>query len=410
MSTSSRLSETNNGTADGTFSQNVRTESTSAKKFKVAEVIEATFAGVGRHVLDLVDGLLSENVDVHLIYSPIRMSDEFRESIQNFAERGATLFECPISSQVQLSDYAATRQLRRYLLENGPFDLIHGHSSKGGAIARLAARGMKTPVLYTPHAISTWNPRISRKGYLVYGTFERILAKWTNCIVAVSEEESDHCIKLGLPASKIKVVPNCINKLDLPTREEVREKYQLPLDKRVLGFVGRLEPQKGPEVMIEAFKRIASQFPDVVLAMIGGGELETSLRQQVREADLTDRVYFLGPQPGNWSMPGFDIFCMTSRYEAGGYPYVAQEAAYAGLPIVTTRFQCRELIVDEGENGFIVENDDDVSLAKGLETLLASPEKLAEFGRNSAAKFNEFSAETMVSRYMNLYQSLLKQN
>ncbi|MAT14144.1 MAG: glycosyl transferase family 1 [Planctomyces sp.] len=407
MTSSTNLTETDSLTGTAPGEEQLPERGRAPSRFKIAQVVEATNAGVGRCVMDLVDGLLNEPVDVHLVYSPLRMSNEFRDRVAEFERRGASVFECPINAKVNArEDFVSVRRLRKYLKQQGPFDIVHGHSSKGGAIARLAARGLKTVVVYTPNAISTLDPRISKKANFVYGTFERILDKFTTCQVAVSEDEADHFVELGLAPDKIRTIPNCMNTYALPTREEVRLAYDLPLDKRVLGFVGRLEPQKGPEVMIKAYARIAEQFPDVILAMIGGGELEPQLRQLTRDANLIDRVYFLGPQPGNWSMPGFDIFCMTSRYE--GFPYVALEAAYAGLPIVSTRFQKRNLMLSEGENGYLVDIDDDAAMAEALTKLLADPEKIAEFGRTSAEKFREFSAEGMVSKYMALFQSLLQ--
>ncbi|MEZ6048030.1 MAG: glycosyltransferase [Planctomycetaceae bacterium] len=378
----------------------------SQRKLKVAHIVEATFAGVGQHVLDMVGGLLDRGVEVHLIYSAIRMTDNFRQKMQEYQERGAILFECPISSKIRPSDSKSALKVRRYLKQNGPFDIIHGHSSKGGAITRLAACGLKTPVFFTPNAISTINPMISKPGKFIYGTIERILGLMTTRLVACSPEEAEHCVSLGIPSKNVVMIPNGINGIDLPSREEVRQKYDLPSDKIVLGFVGRFSPQKGPEIAIKAFSLIAKQYPNVILAMIGGGEQEAELKEMVKQNGIEDQVRFLGYQAGNWSMPGFDVFCMTSRYE--GYPYVVMEAAHASLPIVMTRFQCDTLMVEQGVQGYVVETDDYQGFAESLEKLLSEPENLKKFGQAAHEKDKVYSAHAMVEQCLAAYRDVLK--
>ncbi|QDU81411.1 D-inositol 3-phosphate glycosyltransferase [Polystyrenella longa] len=376
------------------------------RRLKVAHIVEATNAGVGQHVLDMVGGLLDRDVDVHLIYSPLRMSGSFESKMREFEESGATLFSCPISAKIRPSDSTAALCVRRYLKKQGPFDIVHGHSSKGGAIARLAAFGLKTPVFFTPNAISTINPMISKRGKKFYGTIERILWSMTSRLVACSPEEAEHCIELGIPESGVVMIPNGINGIDLPSREEVRTKYDLPMDKIVLGFVGRFSPQKGPEIILKAFALIAKKYPDVILAMIGGGDQEAELKQLVADSKIGDQVRFLGMQPGAWSMPGFDVFCMTSRYE--GYPYVVMEAAHASLPIVMTRFQCDTLMVEQGVQGYVVETDDFQAMADSIEKLLQKPENIKKFGEAAHEKYKIYSAEAMVDQCLTAYHDALK--
>src|SRR5438045_5689697 len=119
------------------------TPTTAARRLRVLLVVESSAAGTGRHVMDLAEGLLARGCEVHLIYSARRMD-------QMFADRLAKLpamkrLSLPMRRNIHPGDFGIVRAVRRYLGEFGPFDLIHGHSSKGGAVARLAAIGRGVP-------------------------------------------------------------------------------------------------------------------------------------------------------------------------------------------------------------------------------------------------------------------------
>src|SRR5579862_7837079 len=116
---------------------------------RVLFVVESSLAGTGRHVLDLSEGLLRRGCEVHLLYATRRADRLFLDRLG--ALPGLRSAVVPMRTGIHPSDLPAVLAVRRYAREFGPFDVIHGHSSKGGAMARLAALGSGTPAIYTIH-------------------------------------------------------------------------------------------------------------------------------------------------------------------------------------------------------------------------------------------------------------------
>ncbi|MFP4143755.1 MAG: glycosyltransferase family 4 protein [Phycisphaeraceae bacterium] len=373
------------------------------RPLRVLMVVEAALAGVGRHALDLCEHLLAGGHEPHLVYSPRRMDPPFAERLEAMSE--LPRLALPMKRGIGLADFQAARAVARYAREQGPFDILHGHSSKGGAIARLAGRRAKVPAVYTPNAISSMNPRTGRLGRLAATRVERWLGAMTAQIIAVSPEEREHLLEHRIAGDRVSLVPNGIRFPALPTPGEAREALGLPADKVVIGTVGRLSPQKAPEVLLEAFARVAGVHRDTRLAIIGRGELEDDLRRRADGLGIADRIHWLGQQPGAVSMPAFDIFALPSRYE--GLPYVLLEALAAGLPIVTTTAAGARLLVTPGETGEMVPPDQPGPFADALIELVGDPDRRRAFGEAARRKGSTFSLEAMAEQTLAVYARVL---
>ena len=211
---------------------------------------------------------------------------------------GLQIKEIQIRRSIGPSDFLAARTARQYLklqrLKTGrPFDIVHGHSSKGGAIARLCAVGMGVPCVYTPNAISTMNPELSRFPRAVLGLVERSLAWFGDAIIAVSPEEQSHLVSLGNAPSLVHLIPNGIDPpADVPDRLEARRQLGLPLHAQIVGFVGRFVPQKAPDRLVEAFNLLKTRFPDLKLALAGSGDMEATLRASTGTRSRRSNLFF----------------------------------------------------------------------------------------------------------------------
>ncbi|MGQ9736047.1 MAG: glycosyltransferase [Thermaceae bacterium] len=104
---------------------------------RVFEILEATGGGTARHVTDLCEGLAQRGLEVHLAYSPLRMDFIMREGLGRLQGAGVRLLELPMRRAPHPSDLRALWKLWWYLKDEGPFHLVHGHSAKGGGMARL---------------------------------------------------------------------------------------------------------------------------------------------------------------------------------------------------------------------------------------------------------------------------------
>jgi len=373
---------------------------------RILLMTEASSAGVGRHVLDLAEGLLQGGYRVHLIYSGLRIDRTFSERLSALSEMAQSRLDMRRAPHV--SDLSAIRRTRAYLRRQGPFDVIHAHSSKAGLIARLSAVGNDGAVVYTPHCPYTMNPTLGPLAYRLGRTIERTLSGRTDTIIAVSPDERDHLIEIGIRAELVKCIPNGVDFSSWGDKGEARRRLGLPRHGVGLGFIGRLSEQKDPVMLLRAFARLAAEREDVYLAMVGTGPLETEARGVANDLGIDHRVFWLGYRTAREVMPAFDMLVMPSRYEA--MPYVLLEALSAGLPIVSTRVGGAALTIDHGSNGYLIDSRAPESLADALRPLIESPSLRERFSEASRRASFRFTVSEMVEQTHALYCRLTQQS
>jgi glycosyltransferase involved in cell wall biosynthesis len=377
-----------------------------ARPWKVLLVTEAAGAGVGRHFLDLAKGLAARGVDVEGVYSKGRIDEQF-------AARLATgdyppMAELDMRRSVGLHDLRSARALTQYIEQHGPYDLIHAHSSKAGAIVRWAVWRKPVPVVYTPHAFITLDPELASTKRLVFGLAERAMARrQRQRIIAVGHREAEHARTLGIPAEMVHVVINGVSTPAGPTREELRRQWQVPEDAVVVGFVGRFTHQKSPLRLVEMMRALAARHPRLRLAMVGSGPLENELRQQFRQLGVESQVLWLGPVDGAVQMRGFDLFCLTSLYEAG-MSYVVLEALEAGLPVVATSAGDVATIIKNDVNGICVPLKDTSALIAAVDRVVGDDAFRQQLASAAQTCRGEYSVERMVTETLAVYAELLR--
>lgn len=374
-------------------------------------MVEAANAGVGRHVLDLAEGLSTLGQEVHVIYSPLRADSVFltRLDAQKNRIRSAALDMRRDINPV--ADVQALFRLRRYVKENGPFDVVHGHSSKGGALARLlkivGVGGSR--FLYTPNAFVTLSPGISTKRKYLFGWVERTLANsFGDSVIAVSEREADHAADLRIRGSKIRVIPNGVElgqPRSMRDRERIRSQHGFDSEDIIVGFVGRLDYQKAPEVLIESFRSLGRS-SNLHLVLVGDGPQRSELEKVVLEYGLSHSVHLLGYRSDVRDLLGLmDIFVLPSRYE--GLPYALLEAMAAGLPVVGTQVPGNIDLIRPGGNGYLVPLDAPRMLSDSLRRLIDSADLRGAMGRESRKLVEElYTVDQMVRSTLSLYQEL----
>ena len=336
---------------------------------RVLHVVEATGGGTARHVIDLCLGLVERGVQVHVVYSPIRMDNVFKAGVAALEKQGVPVGRIPMRRELHLSDVAALAALGKYLRTHGPFALVHAHSSKAGGLARLLRLAGGPGVVYTPHGFFTLAPYAGRTRFF-YELVERALSPLTAAIIAVSESDAIEAVRLGCRPEKVRLIPNGI-RLEPGCGEvagELRARWGVRGGDVVVGFVGRFVRQKRPAMLVEAFERVARKHPDVWLVMVGEGPLETELREKAARLGIGARVIWPGWIEGREAVQAFDIVGLSSDYE--GFPYVLLEAMAAGVPIVSTKVGAAELLVRQGETGFVVPVGDVDAFARALDRLV----------------------------------------
>ena len=213
--------------------------------------------------------------------------------------------------------------------------------------------------------------------------------------VVLTEEDAGYWGKLP----NIQVIPN-----PLPF---VSEEGSPCTSHRVLA-VGRYDFQKNFSKLIELWAQISPKYPDWHLDIYGDGTLRRDLEQQVQALGLSDTVHLAHP---THQMPevyrGASIYVMTSRYE--GLPMVLLEAQHMGLPIVSFACPCGPRdILHPGEDGYLIEQGDDVAFIGALSSLMDSEAERIRMGANARQASSRYEVDAVMAQWTDLFASLKK--
>jgi len=221
-------------------------------------------------------------------------------------------------------------------------------------------------------------------------------------IYAVSQSALDYFVDLYgefiRPHTVLHVIHNSVDtmrfKPDASKRVAARQRLNIPMEAPVVGFVGRIEKQKRPKAIIEAFARIVHRISCAYLVMVGSGPLEKTVRKMVDEYGLKDRVIFAGWQSNVEDfIPAFDVVLQLSNNE--GFGTSTAEAMACGVPVVGTDVPGTRDILLRGRGGVLVPLADEQAAADACSLLLKDSSmrfKLAEEARLEAIEQYQESA------------------
>lgn len=224
--------------------------------------------------------------------------------------------------------------------------------------------------------------------------------------VVVLTAETASWINAHTRARKVAVIPNpVVYPLETHTPFLPVEPYVAPHQKLLLA-VGRLTDQKGFDLLIPVFAKLANSFPEWKLIILGEGELREVLENQIQQWQLTDKILLPG-KAGN--LPDWysraDLFVMTSRFE--GFPNALIEALAYGVPAVS--FDCdtgpRDIIRHEVD-GLLVPDQDSTALQKALQKLMLDDDLRARYAARAVEVRERFSIEKISSMWETLYAEL----
>ena len=191
------------------------------------------------------------------------------------------------------------------------------------------------------------------------------------------------------------------------TRAQWRQAHGIEPRATVLTHIGRFAVQKNHALLVEAFAQVRADAP-LYLLLVGGGELENAVREQVAGLGLESRVRFLGFRADVADiLRASDVFVLSSRWE--GNPLSVMEAMAAGLPVVSTAGGGVPELVQEGATGRLVPSEDAGALAQAMQALVDDPARRQAMGaaarRHAVARFD---IRHTVRGYEQLYESLLR--
>lgn len=305
---------------------------------------------------------------------------------------------------------AASAGLIRRLYENiklGGFDVVHGQDiySPMALISVFSAQKRKIPSLLTCHSIH----RAGKIWQLVYKPVVSGM-KRADSVIAVSGAAKSYCVSLGVPNDKIEVIPNGVDLSIFNTKVDgsaMRAKLGIAREPLVVTAI-RFVKRKGPGYLVSAFSKVLESVPNAKLAIAGSGPEAANLRAQIDKLGMEKSVKILiGLRREEVAelMAAADVFVLPSLVESFGI--VLLEAMAVGTPIVCTRTQGANEIVDDEVNGVMVPPSDSDALADAILRIL-NDSKLSRTLRKNGLKVvkDRFSWKKTAKMTLALYEKV----
>jgi D-inositol-3-phosphate glycosyltransferase len=315
--------------------------------------------------------------------------------------------------------------LARERQEHSGYDVVHSHYWLSGWVGQSTKEIWGAPLVASFHTLGkvknhslALGERPEPPGRL---NGEQQLIAEADRILSHTPTEAAHLVGLyGADPGRIRIVPPGVDhSLFFPRRrEEARARLHLP-GARLLLFVGRLQPHKGPDLAVlslaEAMARDPGATRDVVLAVVGGPsgsggpEQLARLMELAGSAGVAERVVFLPPQPQRRLADLYsaaEVVLVPSRTESFGL--VALEAQACGTPVVAASTGGLRHVVGDGTTGFLVNGHDPSAYAERILDLLRDPRGARRMGRAGVAHALRFSWDTTAAEILSVYREVLE--
>lgn len=369
------------------------------KRIRVLHVAEAA-GGVERYLQTLFKYSDKEQVENILVCS---QNYDYKK-MKSLADRVIVL---KMAHQINpSSDIKVEKALRRIIKQLKP-DIVYAHSSKAGALARIADWGLKNKVIYNPHGWA-FNMQQSTKKKKMYKWVEKISAHFCDKIVCISDAEKESALREKIcKPSKLQVIYNGIDLEEIEkTTPMSRAQLGIPEDAFVVGMVGRLSKQKAPDTFVKSAKLIKEKIPNAFFLMVGDGELRDQVESLINQYDLGSSFLITGwvDNPTAY-MKIMDVGMLLSRWE--GFGLVLPEYMACGVPIVATNVDAIPNIIKDSVNGMLV-NEDDYHEAASKVIFVHKHVEVKQHLINAANEciMNNYRGEFIAEKSLKLYKGI----
>lgn len=378
-----------------------RAQAESTRPLRLCFLVAPGFVGgLERVVHGLTLGSAARGHDVHVftVLAPSMVREPF---LAAFDDSPVTIHEVRLPSGWR--HYPAERQAAHRLLQSLRPDVVHSHGYRPDVLDSGIARRMGIPTVTTIHGESFMGGKTRVYEWLQWYTYRRF-----DGVVAVSGRLQETALSHGVAPDRVHLIRNAWpGGITFGTRESARQELGLKEGEIAIGWLGRMIPVKGADVMLRAMAEASGSWTRAVL--IGDGSERPVLEALARQLGLAERVRFAGGiEGGARLLPAFDTFVLSSRSE--GTPIVLLEAMAAGVPIIASRVGGVPDVISEAES-VLVPSEDPGALAGAIKSVLADPVAAQRRAGKARQRLEtEFSTDAWLDRHEGLYRSLLTAN
>jgi glycosyltransferase involved in cell wall biosynthesis len=282
-------------------------------------------------------------------------------------------------------------------------DVLCCHGYKANVLGRIAARRYGLPAVAVSRGWTGESLRVR-----LYERLDRWNLRWMDRVVCVSEGQAVKVRRAGVPAERIAVIRNAVRADRFvrpdPARRAALERMFPRRPCRIVGAAGRLSPEKGFGVLVEAAARLDD--PTIGFVHFGDGPQRGATKQRIAALGLTDRFVLAGFRGDlDQFMPFFDVLALPSFTE--GLPNVVLEAFAAGVPVVATAVGGTPELIDDGASGYLVPPGDAGALARRIGDVLVRDDQPRTMGRRGRQRIlDDFTFEAQARQYLQLFDGL----
>jgi len=350
--------------------------------------------GITSYILSLAKGLKSRGHNVFVASSS-------GDCLSKFIQGGISYIPIPIKtkSEIDLKVLFSFFKLLKYIKEKN-IDIIHVNTRVTQVLGCLFHRATGKPYISTCHGF--FKPKFSRW----------LFPCWGKRVIAISQQVSEHLRDdFKVDEAKIRLVHNGIdlNRFSIQnsnTKLATKEKFGLN-NAKVVGIIARLSEVKGHIYLIEAMKKVLVKIPDAQLLIIGEGKEKKKLLDLIKRLDIEKNVFFV--PSANDTIQAFlvmDVFVMPSLKEGLGLSLM--EAMAYGLAVVGSNIGGIKTLIQNGENGLLVEPADSNALSRAILELLQDNFKAKALGEKARIFIHKnFSLEEMILKTEKVYLECL---
>lgn len=316
-------------------------------------------------------------------------------------------------SPFSFNNIKAYKQLKA-LIEKEGYDIVHCHTPVGGTIARLASRkrrkeGMK--VLYTGHGFHFFKgaPAIN---WMIYYPVEKYVARFTDTIVTINEEDYQNAVRRKFRAKQIKKIDgvgvrlDCFKKVSENEKKQLRQEYQFGEDDFIMICVAEINKNKDQKFMLENLSELKAKIQNLKVLIVGVGPLQDECEKFVEQHHLEDSALFLGYRSDvNKLLQVSDVLISSSHRE--GLAVNIIEAMATGLPVICANTRGQRDLITSGENGFVYELGNQQEFCKRIIQLSEDKQLCEKISANSLEKVKKYSMEKAVDAMAKIYSQYM---
>lgn len=298
-------------------------------------------------------------------------------------------FNLPIQrSPLKRENFKAYKELQA-IINRHQYQIIHCHTPMGGLLGRLAARKARklgTKVIYTAHGFHFCKgaPLLN---WIVYYPIEKGLARLTDCLITINEEDYELAVQRKFGAKHIEHIHGVgtdltqFKPISLKDKKEIRKSYGYNPDDFLLFYAAEFNKNKNQQMLIETISLLKKEVPNVKLLLAGEGSLFDECRSQAKKFGVEKNVHFLGFRKDIQSLLSISDVAVASSLREG-LPVNVMEAMATGIPVVASDNRGHRELVLNNKNGWVIAIDDKEEFARKVILLANNWELRTKLGSN----------------------------